>query len=143
MGYGGGYLYSGLAGIAGERYAADSLRAPETTGLTQTARGGTTRALYGPTPRITKVYGDIPPEEIEGHQVDPFYDVRGGGLGQVPTITRYPAISTAPRPAIDTTPVDTRGSPAPLDDGLLSGMPTQYLVYGALAFVAWRMMKRS
>lgn len=84
----GGHLHSGLAGIAGERYAADALRMPASSPFTQASRGGTLRALYGEAPRMpTLVYGEIPLEEIEGHQVDPFYDVRGGGLGRVHRIT--------------------------------------------------------
>lgn len=85
----GGYLPSGLSGIAGERYAADDLRAPPPFPITDTAQGGTLRQLYGGAPRMkTRIYGEIPLEEIEGHQVDPFYDVRGGGLGQVPGLNR-------------------------------------------------------
>ncbi len=84
----GGHLHSGLSGIAGERYAAADLMTPTPTPFTQTSRGGTLRALYGGAPRMpTMVYGEIPLEEIEGHQVDPFYDVRGGGLGRVHKIT--------------------------------------------------------
>lgn len=83
----GGYLDSGLAAIPGARYAADPLRVPQPSPFTQTAHGGTLRTLYGAPPRMrTKIYGEIPVHEIEGHQVDPFYDVRGGGLGQVPTM---------------------------------------------------------
>ncbi len=134
MGYGGGYLYSGLAGIAGERYAADSLRAPEKAGLTQTARGGTTRALYGPTPQLSKVYGKIPFEEIEGHQVDPFYDVRGTGLGQMPSVARRElAIPQASPPRPDEEPLALPAAP---------DFPPE-LLYGALAFVAWRMLRRA
>ena len=85
----GGYLDSGLAAIPGARYAADALKVPEPMPFTQTAHGGTLRTLYDAPPRIpTKVYGEMSLHEIEGHQVDPFYDVRGGGLGQVPTMVR-------------------------------------------------------
>ena len=128
MGYGGGYLHSGLSGISGERYAADDLRVPERTGLTQTAQGGTTRALYGPSPRLSKVYGQIPLEEIEGHQVDPFYDVRGTGLGQVPTLARR-----------DLVPSQVNASPPELNEKPLPfGLPSAVL-YGALALLAWQM----
>lgn len=130
MGYGGGYLHSGLSGIAGERYAADDLRVPERTGLTQTAQGGTTRALYGPSPRLSKVYGQIPLEEIEGHQVDPFYDVRGTGLGQVPTLARRDLVPGQ----VNTSPTEPNEESLPV-----FGLPPAVL-YGALALLAWQML---
>jgi len=139
MGYGGGYLHSGLSGIAGERYAADDLRVPERTGLTQTAQGGTTRALYD-APRIrTKVYGKIPFEEIEGHQVDPFYDVRGGGLGQVPTMVSGRRIG---RP--ETARVDNATPPLPNEvpnEVLgLTEAPVSWLALGFGVFLLGRVL---
>lgn len=158
MGYGGGYLHSGLAGIAGERYAADSLRAPETVGLTQTARGGTTRAMYGPPPTLNKVYGQVALEEIEGHQVDPYYDVRGSGLGRVPTLTRRGKTERVPLPPTERS-WQGRGERAQASAETLPVVPASIealsvpeastpfelppaLLYAGLAFVVWRMVKR-
>ena len=167
MGYG-GYLDYGLSAIAGERYAADDLKVPIPTPLTQTSHGGTIRALYSNPRMPTKIYGEIPVEEIEGHQVDPFYDVRGGGLGQVPTMTRGKRVGREPGPGpgprrerrMDASVFRTaatsatRGMQAPalneaiapaaseLEAGAPFGIPTQYLVYAGLALIAFRMFKK-
>lgn len=81
----GQYLHDGLGAIPGARYAGESLRIPKPSPVTGTAQGGTLTALYGLSPRIPPlVFGRTPTWEVEGHQVDPFYDVRGNsGLGQV------------------------------------------------------------
>lgn len=81
----GQYLHDGLGAMPGARYAGESLRIPKPTPITGTAQGGTLTALYGLSPRIPPlVFGRTPTWEVEGHQVDPFYDVRGNsGLGQV------------------------------------------------------------
>lgn len=131
MGYSGGYLDSGLAGIAGERYAADRLRVPEKVAITQTAHGGTTRALYGPPPKLSKVYGQVALEEIEGHQVDPYYDVRGSGLGQVSTLTRRNVTAYVPAPSsVEALPSEKTPESPPA------------LLFAGLAFVVWRMLKK-
>lgn len=75
---------SGLAGrmIAGPKYSAQALRVPVNQGFTGTAQGGTVRQLWGFYQRQPyRVYGRVPMWQVEGQQVDPFYDVRGSGLG--------------------------------------------------------------
>lgn len=111
----GQYLHDGLGAIPGARYAGESLKIPKPSPVTGTAQGGTLTALYGLSPRIPPlIFGRTPTWEVEGHQVDPFYDVRGNsGLGQVgsqgpgtpmdvfkrPQGTKLPGSAPSPEPA--------------------------------------------
>ncbi len=82
---------SGIAGrmVAGPRYAGQALKIPRNMGFTGSAEGGTIRQLYGRYQRIPyKVFGSIPMWQIEGQQVDPFYDVRSSGLGFMRVVNR-------------------------------------------------------
>ena len=82
---------SGIAGrmVAGPRYAGQALKIPRNMGFTGSAEGGTIRQLYGRYQRIPyKVFGSIPMWQVEGQQVDPFYDVRSSGLGFMRVVNR-------------------------------------------------------
>lgn len=142
MGYG-GYLHSGLAAIPGARYAADALKTPERVGFTGTAQGGTLRALYGQAPRMkTKVYGEIPLEEIEGHQVDPLYDVRGSGLGQVPTMVSGRRTGRGELPPLRS--LNARAAVRELPPSSLAAAPSSspdLLLYGGLALATWFLLR--
>lgn len=149
----GEYLHDGLGAMPGPRYAGESLRIPKPSPFTGTAQGGTINALFGFSPKIPQLlFGRTPLWEVEGQQVDQFYDVRGNtGLGQVGLAYERPMPGGSwggSRPALAASAPAAAGASAPTAApvaevlGPVAGILSNPLLLVAVALGAYAFMTK-
>lgn len=101
----------GLA-YGGTRYVAQPMTAPSLDRDFTRAAPGVMAARAGFTPRTSALlWGSVPLVTVEGHEPDPFYDVRKSGLGAPPTLRSENIMRYESKAQLDPGTF-TRGQPA-------------------------------
>jgi len=143
-------MYPGLPTVTAS-YAASRPSGPPGGAITNTApttRLATALAAARLPRGRDRIWGALPVEEVEGHDVDPAYDVRPvEGLGRAPIRSErlaglgvtMPLAWAMGRAASEQTAEPQPTEPTESSPGLF-GVSTPYLVLGALAAVALGMV---
>lgn len=138
-------MYPGLPTVTA-RYATRRPSGPpegKTTNTAPTTRLAMARATARLPRGADRIWGALPVEEVEGHDVDPAYDVRPiEGLGRAPIRSERLAGLGIVLPAVYATSSSTSApQSAPAEETpSLFGISTPYLVLGAVAAVALGMV---